>query len=104
MLLTAQRAKLGAIEEAARASGDLEPWRLCALALEEGPQTFDRMLAWVGAACARATAEPAFTFQWPSSTWFSTATRASVGWPVRWAHDCKKTSPRRTESNSISRK
>ena len=47
-LITAQRAKLDALEEAARASGDLELLNLCTLALAEGPQTFDRMIAWVG--------------------------------------------------------
>ena len=47
-LLTAQRAKLDAFEEAARASGDLELLRLCTRALAEGSRTFDRMIAWVG--------------------------------------------------------
>jgi hypothetical protein len=47
-LILAQRTKLDALQEAARASGDLELLSLCTLALEEGPPTFDRMIAWVG--------------------------------------------------------
>lgn len=47
-LITAQRAKLDDLQEAACASGDFELLSLCTLALEEGPQTFDRMIAWVG--------------------------------------------------------
>jgi hypothetical protein len=47
-LITAQRAKLDALEEAARASGDLELLSLCTLALEEGRGTFDTMIAWAG--------------------------------------------------------
>jgi hypothetical protein len=47
-LITAQRAKLDALQEASRASGDLELLSLCTLALEEGRGTFDTMIAWAG--------------------------------------------------------
>jgi uncharacterized protein DUF6884 len=47
-LVAAQRTKLDALQAEARASGDLKLLTLCTLALEEGPQTFDRLIAWVG--------------------------------------------------------
>ena len=47
-LVAAQRAKLEALQGEARASGDLKLLTLCTLALDQGPQTFDRLIAWVG--------------------------------------------------------
>lgn len=47
-LLAAQRAKVEAIQKAARASGDSELLRFCTLALEEGSSTFDTMISWAG--------------------------------------------------------
>lgn len=47
-LITAQRAKVEAIQKAARASGDSELLRFCTLALEEGSSTFDTIISWAG--------------------------------------------------------